>query len=215
MTSASLYPGELPGDGLVLRPWDEALLAQVARWSERGFPFHAFDMGRLNDPAEAARMLAFCHYPGPHRHFIAVEDGVAVGRVSVNLRDEGGLYLWGVHVPEEHGRRGVCRRMLAALMSWLEVTYPRPEGFILTTNAFAVNAHRAYRAVGFDITETRWHFDREVAEGLPAASPEQRAVVEPFLRFEHGRWEVRIHVMRRPLHWRPPVAPRSSPPPPR
>lgn len=212
MTGEPLYPGEILGDRLVLRPWDDTLIRQVASWSERGFPYQAFDMGRLNDPSEAARMLAFTHQPGPHRHFIAVEDGVAVGRLAVNLRDEAGLYIWGVHVPEEHGRRGVCRRMLAALVNWLEVAYPRREGFILSTNAFATHAHRAYRAVGFDITETRWHYDREIAEGIPMATPEQRAIVGPFIRLNHGRWEVRIHVMRRPLHWRAPVSPEASVP---
>jgi hypothetical protein len=167
-------------------------------------------MGKLKDPAEADRMLAFTNQPGPHRHFIAVEDGAAVGRVSVNLRDEAGLYLWGVHVPEEHGQRGVCRRMLAALMRWLEVSYPRPEGFILSSNAFASHAHRAYRAVGFDITETRWHYDREIAEGLAGATPERRAIVNPYIRFNRGRWEMRVHVMRRPLHWTSRATPEAS-----
>lgn len=207
-----MYPDELPGDDLVLRPWNDVLLRQVAAWSERGFPYHAFDMGKLKAPAEAARMLAFAHQPGPHRHFIAVEDGIAVGRLSVNLRDEAGLYIWGVHVPEEYGRRGVCRRMLAALVRWLETAYPRPEGFILSSNAFATHAHRAYRAVGFDTTDTRWHFDREIADGLTAATPEQRAIVNPYIRYDRGRWEVSIHVMRRPLHWRQPVPPEASVP---
>jgi RimJ/RimL family protein N-acetyltransferase len=155
-------------------------------------------------------MLAFVHQPGPHRHFIAVEDGVAVGRLSVNMRDEAGLYIWGVHVPEEHGRRGVCRRMLAALVEWLATAHPRPEGFVLSTNAFATHAHRAYRAVGFETTETRWHFDREIADGLGRATAEQRAIVNPHLRFNRGRWETRVHVMRRPLHWRAPASPQAS-----
>lgn len=202
--TASAYPAEIPGDGLVLCPWDRDLLRQVANWSERGFPYHAFDMGRLRDPVEAETMLRQTAEMGPHRHFIAVEDGVAVGRLAVNLRDEAGFYIWGVHVPEEHGRRGICRRMVDALVRWLEAQYPAGPAFLLSTNAFAVHAHRAYRAAGFTIAETRWYFDRELAQSLWKVTPELRASIAEHIRFHHGRWEVRVHIMRRQRGWQPP-----------
>lgn len=196
-TASALYPPLIPGDGLVLRPWDEALVRGMAAWHEYGFPYHAFDLAYLRDPARAARELVRTHEAGPHRHFVAVEDGVPVGRVSVNLRDESGLYLWSVHVPPEHQGRGVCRRMLAALMSWLEAEYTRGD-FVLSSNTFAEHAHRAYFALGFRIVESRWHYDREIAQLLWQVSPQEREPVARHVRFHAGRWEVRTHVMRRP-----------------
>lgn len=190
------YPESIPGEGLELHPWDDDLALQLANWSVRGFPFHAFDLGHLKDPVKRASAVAGCREEGPHRHFIAVEDGVAVGRVSVNLRDPAGCYLWSVHVPPEHEGRGVCRRMLAALMGYLETEEPRPS-FILTTNSFAEHAHRAYRAVGFETVETRWHFDREIAEALWRVTPAQREPVSRHIRFQDGRWQVRNFIMRR------------------
>lgn len=190
------YPPVIAGDGLELHPWDENLAAQMADWGIRGFPYHAFDLGYLKDPARRASAAAGFREEGPHRHFVAVEDGTAVGRVSVNLRDPAGCYLWSVHVAPEHERRGVCRRMLAALMTYLERhgTWP---GFILTSNSFAEHAHRAYRALGFEIAETRWHFDREIAEELWRVSPELREPIARHIRFQDGRWQVRNFVMRR------------------
>ncbi len=190
------YPASIAGVGLELRPWDLELGQQLAEWPVRGFPYHAFDLGHLKDPLRLATAVKGCREDGPHRHFIAVEDGVAVGRVSVNLRDLAGSYLWGVHVSPDHEGRGVCRRMLAALMTWLEVEHPRPS-FILTTNSFAEHAHRAYRAVGFEVTETRWHFDREIAEALWRVTPREREPVSRHIRFQNGRWQVRTYIMRR------------------
>ena len=200
--SSNQYPAEIRGDGLVLRPWDSDLLRQVAGWSERGFPYHAFDMTHLKDPVEAEKMLRRAQERGPHRHFVAVEDETAVGRIAVNLRDEAGLYIWGVHVPEEHGRRGVCRRMVDALVQWLEERFPRGPAFLLSTNAFATHAHRSYRAVGFEISETRWHFDRELSEMLWKVSPAEREPIAEHIRFYRGRWEVRVYIMRRRRGWR-------------
>lgn len=134
---------------------------------------------------------------GPHRHFVAVEDETAVGRVSVNTRDEAGLYIWGVHVPEEHGNRGVCRRMMLALTAWLDAQYPLGPACVLTTNAFATHAHRAYHAAGFEIAETRWHFDRQLADLLWKVAPAQREPIAPYIRFQRGQWEVRVHIMKR------------------
>jgi RimJ/RimL family protein N-acetyltransferase len=195
----ALYPEAIEGDGVLLRPWDEGLVAQMAAWTVRGFPYHAFDMDFLRDPARARSALARHRAPGPHRHFIACEGETAVGRVSVNLRDQAGIYFWGVHVPEEHGRRGVCRRMLEALIAWLEERYPLGNGFVLSTNAFATHAHRAYRAVGFEIDETRWHYDKQIADELWRVPQSLRAPISSFIRFHGGQWEVRIHIMRRPL----------------
>src|SRR6185503_12846802 len=122
MTSApeAVYPATIEAYGLALRPWDEQLVRRAAAWGERGFPYHAFDLGHLGDPLRARAHLARMLDDGPHRHFVACEGGEAVGRVSVNLRDLTGLYIWSVHVPPEHEGRGVCRRMLAGLMEWLE-----------------------------------------------------------------------------------------------
>ncbi|MEO8540427.1 MAG: GNAT family N-acetyltransferase [bacterium] len=190
------YPAAIPGDGLELRPWDDELASQLANWGLRGFPYHAFDLAHLRDPLKRATAIAGCREDGPHRHFIAVESGVAVGRVSVNLRDAAGSYLWAVHVPPEHEGRGVCRRMLAALMEYLEITNPRPS-FVLTTNSFAETAHRAYRALGFEVAETRWHYDREIADALWRVTPKEREPVSRHIRFQSGRWQVRSYVMRR------------------
>jgi RimJ/RimL family protein N-acetyltransferase len=168
----------------------------MARWGERGFPYHAFDLGHLRNPNRARVELQRARENGPHRHFVAVEGGEPVGRVSVNLRDDSGLYLWSVHVPPEHEGRGVARRMLAALMTWLERECPGPD-FVLTSNTFAEHAHRAYFALGFRIVESRWHFDREIAQQLWRVSPEAREPVARHTRFQNGRWEVHVHVMMR------------------
>ncbi|MCC6381220.1 MAG: GNAT family N-acetyltransferase [Dehalococcoidia bacterium] len=196
VTQPAAYPSRIRGAGLELRPWDADLVRQMATWGERGFPYHAFDLGYLKDPRRASAGLARTREDGPHRHFVACEEGVAVGRVSVNLRDEAGLYLWSVHVPPEHEGRGVCRRMLATLMTWLEEQYPRSD-FVLTTNTFATHAHRAYRALGFATSETRWHFDRDIAEELWRAPSAAREEIAPHVRFHNGRWEVRVFIMRR------------------
>ncbi len=187
-----------PYYGLELRLWDRTTISQMGRWGERGFPYNAFDMGYLQDPSRAAATEAWVREPSPHLHFVALEGDVAVGRVSVNLKDEAGLYLWAVHVPPEHGGRGVCRRMLAALMEWLEVQFAGDSEFVLTTNTFAEPAHRAYRALGFRVVETRWHYDSAIAEQLWKVSAEEREPVSKHIRFHSGRWEVRTHVMKRP-----------------
>ena len=186
----------LEGEGLTLRPWDADLVAQMARWGEYGFPYHAFDLGHLRDPARAAAALAEHTAPGRHRHYVAVEAGRAVGRCSVNLEDPAGLYLWAVHVPPEHQGRGVARRMLAVLMRALEQEFPGRE-FVLTSNTFAVHAHRAYLALGFRIVETRWQVDREVAERLWRVTEQERAPLAGHIRFHEGRWQVRAFVFRR------------------
>lgn len=196
MAAVAVYPSPLVGYGLELHAWSPALVRQLAHWGERGFPYHAFDLGHLRDPRRASDMLAKMTEAGPHRHFIAVENGVAVGRVSVNLRDDAGLYLWSVHVPPEHEGRAVCRRMLATLMGWLEVERPGI-GFILSTNTFADHAHRAYFALGFTLSETRWHFDKEIAERLWKVDAAQRESLSRHIRFFGGRWEVRTYVLRR------------------
>jgi len=194
--SKSLYPPPIEGEGLVLRPWDAGLVAEMAGWGEYGFPYHAFDLSYLRDPARAASSLGWAHEDGPHRHFIACANDVAVGRVSVNLKDISGLYIWAVHVPPEHAGKGVCRRMLASLMRWLEVEYPEQD-FVLSSNSFAEHAHRAYSALGFEISETRWHFDREIAERLWKVPPAEREPIARHIRFHSGRWEVRTHVFKR------------------
>ncbi|MDW8046459.1 MAG: GNAT family N-acetyltransferase [Chloroflexota bacterium] len=196
MSGIPSYPPALEGEGLVLRPWDEELVAQMARWGERGFPYHAFDLGHLRDPEAARAALERARAPRPHRHFVACEGGVAVGRVSVNFEDPAGLYLWSVHVPPEHEGRGVCRRMLAVLLRWLEAEVPG-RSFVLTTNSFAERAHRAYQALGFTVEGERWQYDPDLAAGLWRATPEQREALRGHLRFENGRWEVRVFVMRR------------------
>jgi len=197
------YPESIPGDGLELRPWDLALAQRMAGWSTRGFPYHAFDLSHLREPARLSSAVAGCLEDGPHRHFVAVEDDEPVGRVSVNLRDAAGNYLWAVHVAPEHEGRGVCRRMLATLMRYLEEHHPKPS-FVLTTNAFAEHAHRAYRALSFEVSETRWHYDREIAEALWRVTPKEREPIARHIRFQNGRWQVRSYVMRRepgsPMH---------------
>ena len=87
--------------------------------------------------------------------------------------------------------------MLATLIPWLEVQHPGRQ-VVLTSNAFAERAHRAYRALGFQQTGTRWQYDRELAMGLATCTPEQREEIAPYLRFSAGRWEVRSFVFARP-----------------
>ena len=168
-------------DGRLVAPW--LPLPRVRPWAP----------GR---PGRLASAVHGCRAQGAHRHFVAVEDGVAVGRVSVNLKDPTGSYLFAVHVPPEHEGRGVCRRMLAVLMRWLEEVHPRPS-FVLTSNAFNDHAHRAYRALGFEISETRWHFDREIADALWRVTPKQREPIQHHIRFQNGRWQIRTHIFRR------------------
>jgi RimJ/RimL family protein N-acetyltransferase len=196
------YPDRIPGEGLELRPWDEELVRQMATWGERGFPYSAFDMGYLRNPEQAKRALSWAHELSPHRHFVAVEEGVAVGRASVNLRDDAGLYVWAVHVPPEHEGRGVCRRMLSALLAWLEERVPG-RGFVLSANAFAERAHRAYYALGFETAEKRWQFDPSLAEELWQVPAARREPLMPYFRFHNGHWEVRTFVMRRPSRTSP------------
>lgn len=206
---APRYPEKIVGDGLVLRPWDAGLVKQMAAWQEHGFPYHAFDLSHLADPMQAAIALARAQELGKHRQFVACEGETAVGRVAVNLEDEAGLYLWAVHVPPEHAGRGVARRMLAALMEWLETQFPGRD-FVLTSNGFAENAHRTYRALGFEIFETRWHYDKELASKLWRVSPREREPISRHIRFQNGRWQVRAHVFRRrpgtPMQLRPQAA---------
>lgn len=197
MTAAARSLAPIEGFGLELRPWDAGLVRQMAAWGERGFPYHAFDMGHLRDPIRAEAALQFAREPGPHRHYVACENGIAVGRVSVNLRDASGLYIWAVHVPPEHEGRGVCRRMLAALITHLEAQHPHAPGFTLSTNTFAEHAHRAYHALGFQVAETRWHFDKEIAEQLWKVGPADREPIARHIRFNTGRWQVRTYVMKR------------------
>lgn len=187
----------ITGYGLELRPWDDDILPQMALWGHRGFPYHAFDLGYLNDPGRRAAALNRYRELGTHRHYVACEDGAPVGRVSVNLKDPTGLYFWSVHVPPEHSGRGVCRRMLSALIDALSDEFPGRD-FALTTNTFATPAHRVYAALGFSVAETRWHYDREIAEQLWRVPHEQRAPVATHIRFHTGRWEVRVYIMTRP-----------------
>jgi RimJ/RimL family protein N-acetyltransferase len=190
------YPPPIEGHGLVLCRWDAVLARQMDRWEHHGFPFHAFDLTDLRDPNRAAALIGRMREDTSHRHFVACEDGIAVGRASVNLYDAAGLYLWAVHVPPEHEGRGVCRRMLATLMTWLETAYPTRD-FVLTTNTFAVRAHAAYEALGFRVAESTWHFDRELAAALWRAPASRREEIARHTRFMNGRWEVRVQVMRR------------------
>jgi len=190
------YPSPFESRGLVLQPWSESLIAQMAHWTERGFPYHPFDLGHLRDPGVARQTLLRVQQPGPHRYFAATESGAAVGRVTVNLRDAAGLYLWAVHVPPEHEGKGVARRMLAGVMEWLEEEVPGV-GFVLTANTFAVRAHRTYTALGFRVADTRWHFDREIAERLWNIGREEREALDGHLRFRAGQWQVRTYLMRR------------------
>lgn len=193
----SADPGWDPivGFGLELRPWETALARQVANWGVRGFPYHAFDMAGLRERGEIARTLLRLRQTASQRHIIACEGGFAVGRVSVNLEDTAGLYLWSVHVPPEHEGRAVCRRMLAALMTWMEANLPNRD-FVLISNSFATHAHRAYEALGFRITETRWQFDRDVSNVL-WREPERRGELATHVRFSNGRWETRGYLFRR------------------
>jgi ribosomal protein S18 acetylase RimI-like enzyme len=186
----------IEGYGLVLRGWDDDLVPQLAAWGHRGFPYHAFDLTALTDPFRRPSTLSRYRDVAQHRHYVACEAGVPVGRASVNLNDTTGLYLWSVHVPPEHEGRGVCRRMLAALIEALEADHPGRD-FALTTNSFATSAHRAYRALDFETQETRWHYDREIAEQLWRVSPEARAPIATHIRFHGGRWEVRVFTMKR------------------
>ena len=196
LAETSNYPPPLRGEGLEIRPWDELLVAQMARWGQHGFPYHAFDLAYLADRRRASAKLSLMREAGRHLHFVACEAGMAVGRASVNLDDPEGLYLWSVHVPPEHEGRGVCRRMLAVIMSWLEGEHPG-RGFVLTSNAFASHAHRAYAALGFSLADTRWHFDRELALELWRVPAAQRESVAQHIRFSNGRWEVRSLMFRR------------------
>ena len=187
----------IEGHGLVLRGWDDDLLPQLARWGQRGFPYHAFDLGFLNEPAPRSAALLRYRDLTNHRHYVACEDGRPVGRLSVNLNDAEGLFLWSVHVPPEESGRGVARRMLAAVMDSLEPEFPGRR-FALVTNTFATPAHRVYEALGFRTVETRWHFDREIADQLWRVPHTDRALIATHIRFSTGRWEVRVYVMHRP-----------------
>jgi RimJ/RimL family protein N-acetyltransferase len=192
------------GHGLELRTWDRGLVAQMAGWSAHGFPYSAFDLRFLNDPVRASAMLERMRQRKPHLNLIACEEGTAVGRVSVNYEDTAGLYLWSVHVPPEHEGRGVCRRMLATLIPWLQGEYPHRD-VVLTSNTFAVRAHRAYESLDFRVVETRWQHDRELAAELLVRPAEERAAIAAHVRFLNGRWEVRAHVFRRPAGLPPPL----------
>ena len=182
--------------GLELRPWDRTLLEQMAAWTPHGFPYSAFDLDYLNDRRRASATLDRMRQRKPHLHIVACEDGIPVGRASVNCEDRAGLYIWSVHVPPEHEGRGVCRRMLGVLMHWLEARHPG-RNFILTSNTFATRAHRAYLSLGFQIVESRWQYDRELASELLLLRPEARAEVAEHIRYCNGRWEVRAHVFTR------------------
>ena len=196
VSNALYQPRELCGQGLVLRPWDDGLVREMAAWGAHGFPYHAFDLTYLRDRFRAQLTLRKMQEAGPHLHFVAMEGGRAVARASVNPDDAAGVYLWSVHVPPEFEGNGLCRRMLATIMTWLESEVPgRP--FVLTSNSFASHAHRAYAALGFSITETRWHFDVDVARELWKASEEVRQTLTGHTRFVNGRWEVRAHVFSR------------------
>jgi RimJ/RimL family protein N-acetyltransferase len=190
------YPPYIRGNGLELVPWSRELVTQMAGWSEHGFPYSAFDLSYLRDPLRASSTLTWTREDGKHRHFVAIEGGRAVGRVSVNLEDDVGLYLWAVHVPPEHEGKGICRRMLATIMVWLEEQCPGLR-FSLTTNAFAKRAHRAYFALGFSIADTRWVHDEAVATGLFRANAAARRSVQEYVRFRQGAWQTRSYLMIR------------------
>lgn len=196
-TAAGMELGPLPGEGLELRPWDAGVLREMAAWGERGFPFTAFDMGYLKDPARMADFAGWLEREERHLHFAACEDGRAVGRVSVNMRDPAGIYIWGVHVPPEHEGRGVCTRMLSALLAWLDERDGCGE-LVLSVNTFAHNARRIYERLGFHPAETRWLYDAVLDADLRRVSPGPRGPVEGHVRFRNGRWEVRTNLMRRP-----------------
>jgi RimJ/RimL family protein N-acetyltransferase len=200
------------GLGIELRYWDRALVDQIARWGTHGFPYSAFDMNYLRDRNRAKSTLERMRDRSQHLHFVACEEGAAVGRLSVNMLDRSGLYIWAVHVPPEHEGRAVARRMLAVLLSYLEAERPGRD-FTLTSNAFATRAHRAYRYLGFEAVETRWQFDRELAQDLLRLPPEAREPVAQDVRFVFGRWEVKTLVFRRKagadIPWRE-LQPRQS-----
>ena len=170
-------------------------------------------MGHLRDPERASEAVARAHREGPHRYFAATEDGVAVGRVCVNIRDAAGLYLWSVHVPPEHEGRGIGRRMVATLIEWLEEEYPGSE-FALTANSFAGKAHSVYRSLGFTVAEIRWHYDRDISELLWKTDSERRKQVLGHIRHFAGQWQVRTYLMKRrpgtPMHIDP-IRLRSAP----
>jgi RimJ/RimL family protein N-acetyltransferase len=190
-------PGEIKGFGLTLRPWDEDLIRQAAKWGTHGFPYAAFDLAaQLKDRYKAQLYLRRMLETDPHLHFVATVEGRAIGRLSVNVKDASGLYIWSVHVPPEYEGRGVCRRMMACLMTWLEREIPGRQ-FVLTTNTFATHAHRAYEALGFKRGEERWQFDQEIARELWKAPDRARQALTGHTRFCNGRWEVRAFVMTR------------------
>jgi RimJ/RimL family protein N-acetyltransferase len=168
----------------------------MARWGTHEFPYHAFNLDHLSDRRKASAALASVQESKQHRHFVACENGVAVGRLSLNLKDSAGLYIWAVHVPPEHEGRGIARRMVALLMDSIESVAPGPD-FVLATHTFAERAHRAYRALGFAIAETKWTFDTEIARELWKVDSDLRAPITEHIRFRNGRWEVRTYIMRR------------------
>ncbi|HET7737906.1 MAG TPA: GNAT family N-acetyltransferase [Tepidiformaceae bacterium] len=196
--SQVVYPERIDGDsGLVLLPWSADLVRQLAKWGERGFPYRAFDTAYLRERSRAEATLEWALSEGRHRHFIACEGNVAVGRVSVNLQDPAGLYIWAVHVPPEHEGRGVARRMLETLIGWLETEEPERD-FVLTVNGFAERAQALYRSLGFTIADTRWQFDVDLGADMWAVSEAERRTLGSNYRLAGGRWEIRVHVMRRP-----------------
>jgi RimJ/RimL family protein N-acetyltransferase len=167
----------------------------MAAWGERGFPYQAFDLGYLRDPDRARRVFHWVQTDLRHRHFVACEGDMPVGRFSLNLEDPAGLYIWAVHVPPEHEGRGVCRRMLRVLLDWLGDIAPATD-VVLTTNTFAVAAHRAYYAIGFETVETRWQYDAELSRELWRRPRQETLPIASHMRFSNGRWEVRTYLMR-------------------
>ena len=184
----------IKGAGLELRPWDRGLVKQLAAWGEHGFPYGAFDLGYLRDPKEAENALNFAIKGTKHLHFIACEDSLAVGRVSVNLQDPAGLYIWSVHVPPEHTRRRVAYRMLNVLIRWLVEKYPTKE-IVLTVNAFAQHAYNLYLSLGFEMRDTLWRFDPKLNEEIKQASSDRRSVLKNRIRFINNRWEVMTYLL--------------------
>ena len=168
----------------------------MALWGTHEFPYHAFNLDHLRDRKKASAALASVRASTQHRHFVACEDGVAVGRLSLNLKDGAGLYIWAVHVPPEHEGRGIARRMVALLMDSIEAVAPGPD-FVLATHTFAGRAHRIYRSLGFAVAETKWTFDTEIARELWKVDADLRAPITEHIRFRNGRWEVRTYIMRR------------------
>lgn len=197
MTTAVLSRPIATGLGLDIRPWDEDLVAQMARWGRHEFPYSPFNLDGLADPEAAAARLKAVRESTTHHHYIACEGSSPVGRMAVNGWDSLGLYLWGVHVPPEYEGRGVCRRMLAVVMTHLEGSFPRNADFVLTSHAFAHHAHRAYEALGFRAVETRWARDAALSTELLKLAPPERAPWDKYLRFNGGTWEVRSYLFRR------------------